>query len=106
MKYQYGIYAINGTGYMVWIIQNPFVSKKYIIDENAKTIELINVKKQEVESELEKIARKESTLKRFDKYWKINPKLTPDTAMCRYWLLIEHNLKEDDRIVIRKCARK
>ena len=67
--YQYGICPINGTGYMVWIIHNPFVTKRYTVDEAAKTIELINVPKQEAQSELERIAKKESTLKRFDKKW-------------------------------------
>lgn len=65
-SYTYGIYPINGLGYMVFLVSNPFVRKSYIIDNQTKVIQLVNVGKKDVETELERIARGIPTLRKFE----------------------------------------
>jgi len=77
-----------GTGYKIPKGYEPYEIKKVseITEEDVTSIV----------DEIENYSFK----KKFDNYWKVNPKLSPDTAMCRYWFLIKHNLKEDDKVVI------
>ena len=68
-QYHYGIYALAGRGYDVWIVRNNFMQNQwYRINVNERTITLINTPIEEVQQFLDDRVQKEfAGVSRFDK---------------------------------------